>query len=203
MTPMRFPFLVALVLASAGCSVLPAPPAPPGYLVLVAAEELPEAPPAAPRAASHEGALTLGLGPITLPAYLLRGELVAREGTRLLPSPTERWAEPLELGVERVLGADLRRALGVGPLVAHPWYATEQPDVQVELVFARLERDQSGNAVADAAWTIRRLDGDARTVEGRSVVEYPVAADGAATALALSRALADIADEIARAWPQE
>jgi uncharacterized lipoprotein YmbA len=196
---MRFPSLVALLLASASCSVLPEPPAPPGYLVLVPTEELAEAPPAAPR----ERALTLGLGPITLPAYLLRGELVARAGTRLVPSPAERWAEPLERGVERVLGADLRRALGVGPLVAYPWYATEQPDVQVELVFARFERDGSGDVVADASWIVRRRDASLPPIEGRTVVTHPAEPDGPASALALSRALADMARAIAEAVPEE
>ena len=34
--------------------------------------------------------------------------------------------------------------LGVGRVVPHPWYATERPDVQIEVAFSRFERDESG-----------------------------------------------------------
>lgn len=185
--------LFVCVVASAACSILPEPPAPVRYAVLVPAEELAGADPAAqPRAAPR-----VGLGPITLPGYLRRSELVSRAGTRLVPSETDRWAEPLERAIARVLAADLRHALGVGPVVEYPWYATDRPDVQVEIAFSRFERDESGDAVADASWIVRPLHGDEPPRSGRSVLRYPAEGEGAATALALSRALADLAREIA------
>jgi uncharacterized lipoprotein YmbA len=194
--------LAVCALASAACSILPEPPAPVRYAVLVPAEELPGAERAGP-AEPRRAALRVGLGPIALPGYLRRSELVSRAGTRLVPSETDRWAEPLERAVERVLAADLRHALGVGPIVPYPWYATERPDVQVEIAFSRFERDESGSVVADATWILRSLAGDRPPLEGRSVVTHPVDADGAASALGLSRALAEVAREIARAWPEE
>lgn len=190
---MRHLTLLVLALTGVSCSILPEPPPPVRYLVLVSAEELPDARPVPERASD----LRFGLGPITLPDYLRRSELVERDGTRLVPSDGERWAEPLERAVERVLAANLAHSLGAESPVPYPWYATERPDVQIEIAFARFERDGSGNVVADADWSVRFLSReDVAPRTSRSVITHPVDADGAASALGLSQALADLALEL-------
>lgn len=191
--------LFAAAFTCSACSFLSPEPDPTRYAVLAAADELPGAPASASAAAS---ALAVGLGPIVVPEYLLRPEILTRtDGTRLVPSPTERWGEPLDRGLERVLALDLRRALGAERVVVHPWFATEAPDVQVRVAFSRFERTGGGKVVLRATWSLDRIGSGATPIERETNVERATGgADGSAAALALSEALAEMTREIAAAW---
>lgn len=195
--------LSALLLAvplCAACALFSPRSAPLRYAVLVPLQELP----GAALAPVPSGTLRAGLGPVTLPDYLRRPSIVSRqEHTRLVPSDTERWAEPLDRAVERVLAMDLQHVLGVARVNAHPWYETERPDVQIEIAFTRFEHDDSGKVIVAASWSLRRLDGSQPRIERESHLERSAGMDGAAIALALSRALADLCGEIALAWPKD
>jgi len=191
---------LAAVLCCTSCTLLSPEPDPTRYAVLAAVDELPDAARTS-TAATH---LTVGLGPIVVPEYLLNLEMQSRtEGTRLVPSTTERWGEPLDRGLERVLAIDLKRALGAERIVLHPWYATESPDVQVRITFTRFERADAGKVVVRATWSVRRASSDAPLVERETRLERATnGEDGASAALALSFALADLASEIAAAWSE-
>ena len=169
------------------------------FAVLASVDELPgNAPAVAAEASSPQ---RLGLGPVTLPEYVRRSEIVTRvDGTRLVLSDTERWAEPFDRAVVRVLAADLRRATGAGRVVLHPWYESDRPDLQVEIAFSRCERTETGQVVVAAHWCVRDLAGEAGPIERDSRIERPAAGpEGASTALALSQALAELTREIAAA----
>jgi paraquat-inducible protein B len=207
-TPRTIAATVAVVLAgfgAAACSLFSPASTPIHYAVLVPVQELPGADPAPP----PSSAVRVGLGPVALPEYLLRPSLVSREhGTRLVASETERWAEPLDRSVERVLALDLQHAMGVARLIPHPWYASERPDLQIEIAFSRFEREESGRVVVQAAWSLRPLardpaQGEPARIERMSKIEHEAGADGPGTALALSRALADLSREIADVWALE
>jgi uncharacterized lipoprotein YmbA len=171
------------------------------FAVLASVDEMPGATGAMADSQAPASSVRFGLGPITLPDYLLRTEIVTRrDGTRIVPSPTEHWSEPFDRAVERVLGIDLERALGAGRIAHYPWYRSDRPDVQIQIAFARCEREESGKVVLAARWTVRGLDDEAKAIERESRIERQAAsAAGSSTALALSQALADLAAEIAQA----
>jgi uncharacterized lipoprotein YmbA len=189
--------LCAILLGA--CGLLEPRSDPTKFVVLAAIDELPEAPPIE----SAKSDLSVGIGPIVLPDYLHRTEIVARdEGTRLLTSESERWGEPLPRGVERVLASDLATTLGPKRIVLHPWYATESPDVQIEIAFSRFEREGAGKIVVSARWSIEILGAETPRFESESRIVRTLAHhDGASTARGLSLALADVCREIAAAWP--
>jgi uncharacterized lipoprotein YmbA len=203
---------VLTLLGSAACSLLSPEKDPTRYAVLASVDEISGAAAGASAQAASEASapsapnvpnVRYGLGPIAVPDYLLRTEIVTRhDGTRIVPSATERWSEPFDRGVERVLAIDLERALGTRRIAHHPWYATDRPDLQIEVAFSRCEREDKGHVVVAAHWTLRQLPESGPAVERQSRIERNVAgADGASTALALSQALADLAAEIAQAIP--
>lgn len=186
--------------AGPGCSFLPPHTDTTRYAVLASVDELPGEGTA--RASAMSSSVRVGLGPVTLPEYVRRSELVSRVGgTRIVVSASERWAEPLDRAVVRVLAIDLERALGTDRVVNHPWYERDRPDVQIEIAFSRCERDESGKVVVAARWSVRELAGEGPPIEKESRIERGAAGvDGASTSLALSQALAELCREIAGAW---
>jgi uncharacterized lipoprotein YmbA len=181
-----------VVVLAAGCFA--AHPDPTRFYVLtpMASEEG-----VAPAAASTP--VVLGLGPITLPRYLDRSELVYRVGANeVRPAGFDRWAEPLHLQIARTLAEDLTVLGVVTRVVHHPWYRSRNQDIVLELDVQRFERDTANQAVIEARWRLRCpgapgvLHGDDATL-----VDPAVTTDAAATAEALSRQLAELSRRIA------
>jgi uncharacterized lipoprotein YmbA len=194
-----FLVLLAGMAAGPGCGLLSPRDDTTQYAVLASVDELPGE--AAPGAAGTNSSLRVGLGPVTLPEYARRPEIVSRvEGTRIVLSATERWAEPLDQAVLRVLAIDLQRAMGAGRVVSYPWYECDKPGVEVEIAFSRCERDETGKVVVAARWSVRGLEGGAAPIEKESrIVRETTGPGGASTALALSQGLAELCREIASA----
>jgi len=193
--------MVLGMLALPGCGLLSAPTDSTRYAVLASLDELPGE--AAPGVAAQNSSVRVGLGPVTLPEYVRRPEIVSRvNGTRIVLSATERWAEPLDEALVRVLAIDLERSLGVGRIVDYPWYECDRPAQQIEIAFSRCERDETGNVVVVARWSLRDLEGGTAPIEKDSrIVRETTGSGGASTALALSQALAELSREIAGARP--
>lgn len=192
--------LLPIALGSTACSFLSPEADPTRFAVLAAVDEMPGV--HAEQATQTD--IVLGLGPIVVPEYLLRPEVQTRlGGTRLVPSPTELWGEPLDRGLERVLAVDLAQTFGARRVVVHPWYASDVPDVQVRIQFLRFEREAADRVVLRARWSVAEPGSKSTVVEHETLLERGTEqADGAAAALALSSALADLAREIADAWTQ-
>ncbi len=106
---------------------------------------------------------SLGIGPISLSAYLNRNALVRRSGSNQLElSNTTRWGEPLEDGVSRVLGLNLAGLLQTKSVVRYPWHPARAPQYGIKVHV--LEMD----ATADSAtlvveWLVYR-PGDASAI---------------------------------------
>lgn len=195
--------IVSIAFAFNACGLLSPREDPTRFVILASVDELPDG--AEERSSASSPTLArIGLGPVTLPDYVQRAEIVARvDGTRIVPSTTERWGELLQRGVERVLTTDVARILGAKSVVLHPWYATDKPDAQIQIAFTRFEREGPRSVVLDARWTIRNLALSGPAIEGEAHIVRPTRDDaGTGAASALSFALADLCREIAAAWPR-
>lgn len=190
--------VAALGLAS-GCSLLSPEPDPSRFFVLTATT---------PSESSPVGrGVTVGVGPITLPGYLDRNEIVTRiSADELRYSPIERWAEPLRGGIERVVQENLVPLVPGGLVLRFPWAAPTPVDYQVVLDVRRFETDANGRAELVVRWGIRDVQaGTYRAMRDTVLHETGGGADAGSGAQALSRTLADlarqIADEIDRLGP--
>jgi hypothetical protein len=142
--------------------------------------------------------LAVGLGPVTLPGYLDRPSIAIRvDPNRVEYAEGSRWAEPLHAQVARTLAIDLGALLGTDRVVAFPWYPDAKLDVVVRVDVRRFETNPAGTAYLDATWTVRDVrSGVARSRRTEST--YPAESAGMEGAVAaLSRALADLAREVA------
>ncbi len=199
--PLRLAFaaLAALVAGAllGGCTVLAPRPDPSRFYVLA---PVPLASPGASVTALPAD-VSVGLGPIRVPDYLKRPELVTRTGpTEVTPSEVDRWAEPLDLAVPRVLALDLTARVGPRSFRSWPWYDTQHPDYQVEIAFERFERDADGNAVLVAAYRVRDLRPQGKVLSRDTrLSRTPAAPDSASLVAALSANLDDLSRELAAA----
>lgn len=122
---------LALALLLAGCGSTPQS----NYYVL-SARDLPQTDAQEP---------ALGIGPVTIPEYLNRNGMVySREGNRLHIAEFERWAEPLEEGILRVLGLNLAGLLDTENIRTFPWHTARAPDYGVKLQLMALDADVNG-----------------------------------------------------------
>jgi uncharacterized lipoprotein YmbA len=150
-------------------------------------------------AAQSAAPVSIGLGPITVPAYLDRLQLVTRlSDNQLDVNETQRWAEPLSEGVARTLQENLTQLLPGSTYVRFPWYASEAPQLAVSVDLRRFEGDGDGLAVLEGSWSLSRRG---EQVVGRAMrIEEsgagPTRSDQVAT---LSRLLGTLSAEIAGA----
>ncbi len=186
-----------LAIAMCGCTILAPTPDLSRFFVLTAVADshgstLP---------ASRRSKLTIGLGPIGFPAYLERPEMVTRVSpNRLELSQKNLWAEPLKRNFTTVLSADLSADLGDAQMVQYPWYATTHMDYQVKVSVDRFESTGHGNARLVARWEICAPAGVRILVSSSSNIIMPSQSAGAsAKAAALSKAIAKLSAQIARA----
>ena len=152
-----------------------------------------------PSAALAQVAVRVGIGPIELPGYLDRSQIVVRvSDNQIALSDADRWAEPLAANLQRTLEENLGTLLPGASFVTYPWYPSAAPDHAVAIDFRRFEPDATGTVVLDATWEIatsgRRVDGRATRIE-----EPAATPDRAAAVAAQSRALARLSEEIATA----
>ncbi|MBK7977372.1 MAG: membrane integrity-associated transporter subunit PqiC [Deltaproteobacteria bacterium] len=189
---------LAVAATSSGCGLLSnfqAKPDPTRFFVLASATD-------ATRVGTLDPSRTVGLGPIEIPNYLQRPELIVRESaTELRPSTFDRWSEPLDKGLARVLAQNLSYQLGIDRVTLFPWYSNQEPTFQVRIDFLSFEPVASREVRVVARWDARRLGSPAATrVQRESVISLPIGSDDSASAVAvLSKALDELARDMASA----
>jgi hypothetical protein len=144
--------------------------------------------------------VSIGVGPVRLPAYLRRSELVSRtRENELSASDAEVWGEDLESGFARVLAENLGLLVPTDGVATFPWSEPANPDYRVVVWVQRFERDADGVVRLEARWQLSRRDRPDAAVVRRSTIEEPAGSAQAATVEAMSRALATLSREIADA----
>ena len=152
---------------------------------------------------STSGNFTIGLGPIKLPPYLDRPEIVTRMApNRLELSKEDRWGESVQNGFTRAMERNLAAQTG-GVVIVFPWYNTVHIDMQVQVDVYRFETDGQGTAMLSAKWTI--LDSTGKnilyTVESH-LTQPSKPGDMTEAAAALSRTIGDLSGQIANMLQQ-
>jgi uncharacterized protein len=144
----------------------------------------------------------IGLGPVTLPQYLDRPDIVTREGeNQMRLAEFHQWAQPLDSLLNRTLAEDLFALLGAEDVIPLPQRREVPLDRVVEVDVNRFEADQGGEVVLDARWRVYEGDDETLLASGRSVVAEqgaPVPGYEAIVA-AMSRAVGQVSAEIASA----
>ena len=180
-----------LAAATAACSILDPRPDPSRFFLLATLAKVETAAPAP--GSAHE---SVGVGPVSLPEYLERPELVRRSASHeVVPSAFERWAEPLGSQTARVLGEDVALLTGAA-VTLYPWLSPA-PQRQVVVHIHRFEPVEDARIELVARVRVVRFDAG-ESSDQRHEISVPLAArDGSAVAAAMSEALLELARRVA------
>ena len=147
--------------------------------------------------------LTLGVGPLKLPPYLDRNEIAIRlSPTQVTYSAVDRWAEPLNVNVSRVLSQNLSELLGTDRIVIYPWSNAVEVVYQIRIDFLSFEATKNGEAELRARYAILAGGGRQALTVREANFSRPAAADTTAAVTALSATLGDLSRDIAAAIRQ-
>jgi uncharacterized lipoprotein YmbA len=99
---------------------------------------------------------SVGVGPIEIPEYLNRHAIVYnRDGNRLHIASFERWAEPLDSSILRVVRMNLASILNTQNVQAFPWNKSSRPEYGVAVTILNLDaNDESARLVVE--WHLSR-----------------------------------------------
>ena len=132
---------------------------------------------ATPVAANPE--LGIAVGPVDIPRYLDRPEIVSRDGAnRLTVADDHRWAGSLRNDIQRVVADELGRLLGTARVAVYPEQPRFTASYRVLLDVREFEAVSDTTVRLRIRWTIAAVpDGHALAVE-ESVVDQPLASSG-------------------------
>jgi uncharacterized protein len=154
--------------------------------------------------ASAIGEAVIGVGPVRLPEFLDRPQIIIRMGSnRVQLVEGHRWAEPLAENIPRVLRENLAARLGTERIQYFPWNQTAAVDLQIPVEILRFEGEGYKEAHLEVIWSVQGRGGKKLLPQRRAKYQVAAAqADCEGLVQALSRTLAllsrEIAEEISR-----
>lgn len=149
----------------------------------------------------EESCISIGIGPVKLPEYVNRPQIVNRTSPNELTfSSFDLWAEPLTDSVPRMLAENISRLICTKEVVLFPWRPSLTPEYRVEVEVLQLD-GTLGSAVSLEAWWSVAYGGDKKARLTRKTTYSEPAADKGYDTLvqAHSRALAALSRDIAGA----
>ena len=174
--PIRILIIVAAVIAVAGCGTTRDPTF---YQLSQTANT---------QLSGLERGLAIGVGPVNVPPYLDRPQVVIRGGGHKLElSEFNRWVEPLTDSISRVIIINLSNRLESTRVYKIPRTNKTIPlEFRIEIDIARFDGDLGGNALLEARWTLYDRENEpvvtrVSIISESSGVELASASDGAPT----------------------
>jgi uncharacterized protein len=152
-----------------------------------------------PAAAAERGPV-IGVGPVTFPKYLDRPQIVTRASrNQLTLGEFDRWAEPLQDNVSRVLAENLALLIPTDHVMLQDWPRSVNLDYQVRVEVLHFDGWLGGESVLLALWSI--LDGSERPLMNkRASINAPVGGrDYEAMVLAMNQMIEALSRDIATA----
>ena len=123
--------------------------------------------------------LSVLVGPITLPNYLDRNQMVTVAGkNEMALDEFNRWVESLQDGFYRVLLEDLSWLLKTPEVYRYDRDGSNSPDYQVVVDVTRFDCRPGEDAVLTVFWTVKGMGDSASSIRRKSVFRAPVSGAG-------------------------
>ena len=144
--------------------------------------------------------ISIGVGPVALPSYIDRAELVFQSGPdQFQLPPSARWTGTLQENILNALRDDVGRRLDTGNVLTYPFPPGVTVRYQVAIDVRQFHSVSGGSAILDCSWRlVDPADGRVLSRHNGSYQE-PVSGDGYDPVVnAESRLLGQLADDIAK-----
>ncbi len=186
--------LVVLLAVLFGCAS-----SPPSNFYLLSPLDTTPGPQTKPSA--DERCLSIGIGPIRIPDYLDRSQIVTRRGTgEITLAEFERWGEPMKDNLTRTLAKNLSILLCTETIAFFPWRGGIPIDYRIEMDILCLDGSLGGNVSLEAWWMISSGNGKKMLFSKKSnFIEAANGQDYRSLVAAKGRALGHLSREIAEA----
>lgn len=151
-------------------------------------------------AQDDEGSPIISVGAFRMPEYLNRSQMVTSgPGAEIIVDEFNRWAEPLDNAIHRVLASNLDVLLESVVVVAYPSAAIVNIDYRLVGRFDRFNSGQDGLVILDVQWAIVDSTGTVRLPPRRARFESQATRpdDPGSIAQAMSDVLAQFCRDIA------
>lgn len=148
---------------------------------------------------TNEHLLTVHVGPVKLPKYLDRPQIVTRiSPNKIEAADFDRWAEPLKDNILRVLVENLSLLLWDEHTAVSSWEKSASANYRVSVNVSRFDGQLGGNVFLMVNWTIYNKENNKAILERRSVItEASIQSNYESLVSAKSKALANLSREIA------
>jgi len=129
--------------------------------------------------------------------YLDRPQIVRRHDEYALETDdTQRWAEPLDEMMPRVLVAELTERLPHMRIAQSSSGMLGEADTNLAVSIERFDTDPDGTVVLDARWSVQGKGGDG-PLDSVEIRQRAASGDTDALVAAMSRCLAELSDRLA------
>ena len=145
--------------------------------------------------------LVVAVGPVEMPEYLDRPQIVTRVGdNRLSVDEFNRWGGRLEEEITSVLTRLLGQRLGTQHVYSYPSRVSAETDYRIVLALRRFDGILGGEVSLDVAWSlIDDRSGEVVMIRQASYRQMSEGTDFDAYAATLSAVLAQLGDDLAAA----
>jgi len=144
--------------------------------------------------------MLIGVGPVKIPEYQDRPQIVTQGKEQLKFAQFDRWGESLDLGVERLIAEDLTVMLPGAKFILYPWNLTIAVKYQVVVEIVQLDSELDKDLFFVAQWLIIDAQNTKTIIIRRSEFREPIKPQNySGLAKTLSTVCASLSSEIAEA----
>ncbi|MDD3087938.1 MAG: PqiC family protein [Candidatus Omnitrophica bacterium] len=187
-----FILLPSLILILNGCVSIGRSPSPRFYRLTSIGQEFPEVD------SKMKSGAVVGIGPIKIPEYLNRPQIATVNKNRMITfAQFDRWGEPLDLSILRVLSENLASSMTGVDIEMYPWNMLMPVRLQVVLDVVQIDVELEKDLIFVVRWSVLDLKNKSLVLSKRTVLKEPVKPSNySGVAAALSSVLGRLGNEI-------
>jgi uncharacterized lipoprotein YmbA len=144
--------------------------------------------------------ISVGVGPVRVAPFLKQAQIVTHSGSgNLTIAENQRWSEPLEQGIQRVLLQNLTTLTGADTR-NFPWTQSTIPQYAVRVDVVDLDNAADGSALLEVNWILEDITQNKLVSSHRERLTVPLGVDAnrhAALTTAYSELFAQLAQRMA------
>lgn len=142
---------------------------------------------------------SLGVGPIKIPGFLERPQIVTRQEQNILKiNEFHRWGDSLEAQITNGLVENLSILLNTPKVITYPWARPFSPYYQLYIDFRRFDGNPEESVIVDAIWRVVDTKNDKELLTKSTLLIVPTHGKGYKPyVIALNTALEKFSQEMA------